>query len=34
MYVNTKMMPVETVPGIREEGDEGESSGGSEFKYI
>jgi hypothetical protein len=24
MYVNAKMIPADTVPGIREEGDEGE----------
>jgi hypothetical protein len=32
MYVNAKMVPVETVPGIRGEGMK-ESSGGGEFKY-
>jgi hypothetical protein len=32
MYVNAKMIPVETVPGIRGEGMKG-SSGGDEFKY-
>jgi hypothetical protein len=32
MYVNAKMIPVETVPGIRGEG-MGESDGESEFKY-
>jgi hypothetical protein len=32
MYVNAKMIPVETVPGIRGEGMK-ESSGGSKFKY-
>jgi hypothetical protein len=31
MYVNAKMIPVETVPGIRV-GDMGESSGVREFK--
>jgi hypothetical protein len=29
MYVNGKMIPVETIPGMGE----GESSGGGEFKY-
>jgi hypothetical protein len=32
MYVNTKMIPVETVPGVRR-GRINESSGGGEFKY-
>jgi hypothetical protein len=32
MYVNAKMIPVETVPGIRGVGMK-ESSGGGEFKY-
>jgi hypothetical protein len=32
MYVNAKMMPVETVPGIRGGGMK-ESSGGGDFKY-
>jgi hypothetical protein len=32
MYVNIKMISVETVPGIRGRG-MGKSSGGSEFKY-
>jgi hypothetical protein len=32
MYVNAKMIPVETVPGIGGEGLK-ESSGGGEFKY-
>jgi hypothetical protein len=32
MYVSAKMMPVETVPGIRGEGMK-ESTGGGEFKY-
>jgi hypothetical protein len=32
MYVNAKMLPVETVPGI-EGGGIKESSGGGEFKY-
>jgi hypothetical protein len=32
MYVNAKMLLVETVPGIRGEGMK-ESSGESEFKY-
>jgi hypothetical protein len=32
MYVNTKMIPVETVPGIKGGGIK-ESSGGGEFKY-
>jgi hypothetical protein len=32
MYVNAKMIPVETVPGIRREGRK-EGSGGGEFKY-
>jgi hypothetical protein len=32
MYVNAKMIPVETVPGIKGVG-MGESSGGKEFKY-
>jgi hypothetical protein len=32
MYVNAKMIPVETVPGIRDKGMK-ESSGGGEFKY-
>jgi hypothetical protein len=32
MYVNTKMIPVETVPGIEGRGME-ESSGEGEFKY-
>jgi hypothetical protein len=32
MYGNEKMIPVETVPGIRR-GGMGESSGGGEFKY-
>jgi hypothetical protein len=32
MYVNAKMIPVETVPGIRRGGMK-ESSGGGEFKY-
>jgi hypothetical protein len=31
MYVNTKMISVETVPGLRREGMQG-SSGGGEFK--
>jgi hypothetical protein len=30
MYVNTKMMPVETVPGF---GAVKDSSGGGEFRY-
>jgi hypothetical protein len=32
MYVNTKMIPVETVPGIRG-GEMKESRGGGESKY-
>jgi hypothetical protein len=32
MYVNAKMIPVKTVPGIRGERKK-ESNGGSEFKY-
>jgi hypothetical protein len=32
MYVNAKMIPVETVPGIRGEGI-GDKSGRGEFKY-
>jgi hypothetical protein len=32
MFVNAKMIPVETIPGIRGGGRE-ESSKGSEFKY-
>jgi hypothetical protein len=32
MCVNVKMIPVETVPGIRGGGKK-ESSGGGEFKY-
>jgi hypothetical protein len=32
MYVNTKMIPVETVPGIGG-GERKDSSGGGEFKY-
>jgi hypothetical protein len=32
MYVNAKMIPVETIPGIRG-GEMGERSGGGEFKY-
>jgi hypothetical protein len=32
MYVNAKMIPVETVPGIGGGGMK-ESSGGDEFKY-
>jgi hypothetical protein len=32
MYVNAKMTPVETVPGIRG-GGMGEISGGGNFKY-
>jgi hypothetical protein len=32
MYVNEKMIPAETVPGIRGKGTK-ESSGGGEFKY-
>jgi hypothetical protein len=32
MYVNAKMIPVETVPGIRGGGMK-KSSGGGEFKY-
>jgi hypothetical protein len=31
MYINEKMIPVETVPGVRGEGMK-ESSGGGEFK--
>jgi hypothetical protein len=34
IYLNAKMIPVETVPGIGVEGMERkESSGGGEFKY-
>jgi hypothetical protein len=32
MHVNAKMIPVETVPGIKGQGMK-ESSGGGEFKY-
>jgi hypothetical protein len=32
MYINAKMIPVETIPGMGEEGIK-ESDGGSEFKY-
>jgi hypothetical protein len=32
MYVNAKMIPVETVPGIRG-GRMGERNGGREFEY-
>jgi hypothetical protein len=32
MYLNAKMIPVETVPGIRGRGKK-ESSGGDVFKY-
>jgi hypothetical protein len=32
MYVNGKMIPVETIPGMVEEGDKGECWG-DEFKY-
>jgi hypothetical protein len=32
MYVNAKMIPIETVPGIREGGMK-ENSRGGEFKY-
>jgi hypothetical protein len=32
MYVNTKVIPVDTVPGIRG-GEMAESSGGGDFKY-
>jgi hypothetical protein len=32
MYVNAKMMPVETVSGIKEGGNEGEQCSG-QFKY-
>jgi hypothetical protein len=32
MYVNAKMLPVETVPGIRG-GEMKETSGGGKFKY-
>jgi transglutaminase-like putative cysteine protease len=32
MYLNAKMIPAETVPGIRGGGIK-ESSGGSKFKY-
>jgi hypothetical protein len=32
IYVNEKMIPVETIPGIRGEGDKGEQWRG-EFKY-
>jgi hypothetical protein len=32
MYVNVKIIPVETVPGIRGGGMK-ESNGGGEFKY-
>jgi hypothetical protein len=32
MYVNAKMIPVQTVPGIRGEGMK-ETSGGGELKY-
>jgi hypothetical protein len=32
MYINAKMIPVETFPGIGGEGMK-ESSGGGEFKY-
>jgi hypothetical protein len=32
MYVNAKMIPVETVPGIRA-GEMKDSSGGGEFKH-
>jgi hypothetical protein len=32
MYANAKMIPVETVPGMGEGGDEG-YGGGGEFKY-
>jgi hypothetical protein len=32
MYVSTKMIPIETVPGIRGR-EMKESSGGGEFKY-
>jgi hypothetical protein len=33
MYVSVKMIPVETLPGIRGRGMK-ESSGGGEFKYV
>jgi hypothetical protein len=33
MYVNAKMIPVETVPGIRGGGQIKESGRGGEFKY-
>jgi hypothetical protein len=32
MYVNVKVIPVETIPGMGEEGIK-KSSGGSELKY-
>jgi hypothetical protein len=32
VYVNAKMIPFETIPGM-EEGDIKESGGGGEFKY-
>jgi hypothetical protein len=32
MYINAKMIPVETVPGIRG-GEMKENSGGGKFKY-
>jgi hypothetical protein len=32
MYINAKMIPVETIPGIREGGMK-ENNGGGEFKY-
>jgi hypothetical protein len=33
MYVNAKMIPVETILGTRERGVVKESDGGGEFKY-
>jgi hypothetical protein len=32
MYINAKMIPIETIPGMGEE-EIKESSGGGEFKY-
>jgi hypothetical protein len=32
MYIYAKLIPVETIPGIRREGNKGEHGGG-DFKY-
>jgi hypothetical protein len=33
MYVNGKIVPVETIPGMGGEGGKKENDGGAEFKY-